>query len=308
MSRDDNGTALAEQAAVLAVVRASPAEWYRTANLIEQADGASRLLERRWTGFEPFELELAEKIVAGVTEKDIEQSRRLITEMATQGVRVLTVLDEAYPTNLRYVYNRPPMLFVRGSLTLADDRAIAVVGTRSPSDAGLEQAKRLAAGLAESNVTVLSGLAKGIDSAAHGGALEAGGRTIAVMGTGINRIYPPGNEALAERISESGALVSQFWPDTPPTRFTFPMRNVVMSGMGLGTVVVEASDTSGARMQARFALEHGKQLFLVESLVLRQTWARRYADRPGTTVIKSVDELIRAIRVAERPAKQLAFS
>jgi DNA processing protein len=275
--------------------------------LIEQADSAVNLLERRWNGFEPFERESAERLVARVTDQDLERSGALLRELASRGIEVVTVLDPGYPANLRYVYNRPPVLFIRGAVLGQDDRAFAVVGTRSPSAAGLEQVRELGVGLARHGVTVVSGLARGIDSAAHAAALEAGGRTLAVMGTGINRIYPSENAALAERISKSGALVSQFWPDAPPTKYSFPMRNVVMSGMAIGTVVVEASSNSGARMQARIALEHGKRLFLVESLVMKQGWARAYASRPGTVVIKSVDDLIRAVRTVVRPAKQLAF-
>jgi DNA processing protein len=145
-------------------------------------------------------------------------------------------------------------------------------------------------------VTVLSGLALGIDTAAHEATLDTQGRTLAVMGTGIHRIYPAQNRDLADRIVKAGgALVSQFWPDAPPTRWSFPMRNVVMSGMAVGTVVVEASRTSGAKMQARLALEHGKRLFLVESLVMHEDWARKYAERPGATVVQSVDDVLAAL-------------
>lgn len=298
---------LEEQAAVLALVARTEREWYRTANLIEQADGAVRLLERRWNGMEPFDRDLADALVARVAKGDLEHYRRLILELAERGIDVVTILDDSYPRNLRYVYNRPPVLFVRGQLLAEDDRAFAVVGTRSATPAGLEQARELAAGLAQHGITVLSGLALGIDSAGHSAALDAGGRTVAVMGTGINRIYPPGNETLADRIAQQGALVSQFWPDAPPTKFSFPMRNAVMSGMAIGTVVVEANSISGAKNQARQALDHGKRLFLMESLVLKQPWAQAYARHPGTTVIKSVDELLKAVRAAKKPTKQLAF-
>ena len=144
--------------------------------------------------------------------------------------------------------------------------------------------------------TVLSGLALGIDAAAHSGALEAGGRTVAVLGHGLLRpIYPAQNRLLAEEILDSsGALVSQFQPDAPPTRGTFPLRNVVMSGMVQGTVVVEASKTSGARMQARSAAEQGKRVWLLESLVERFEWADefavRYRDR--TRVVKDVSDVL----------------
>lgn len=219
------------------------------------------------------------------------------------------MLDDAYPANLRLVYNRPPFLFVRGDLRTQDERAVAVVGTRRASPAGREQASRLARELAGNDVTVLSGLALGIDTAAHTASLEAHGRTIAVVGTGIRRGYPAQNRELADRIvAAGGAIISQFWPDAPPTKWSFPMRNVTMSGLGIGTVVVEASSTSGAKMQARLALEHGKRLFLVESLVMHEEWARRYADRPGATVVQSVDDVLAALDAELRPVSQLTLT
>jgi DNA processing protein len=157
-------------------------------------------------------------------------------------------------------------------------------------------------------VTVISGLARGIDTAAHEAALAAGGRTIAVLGTGIESpIYPAENRELAERMLERGALVSQFRPTAPPTKFSFPMRNVVMSGMSAGTVVVEASSTSGAKMQARLALEHGKPVFLLDSLVTRQAWARDYAERRGARVVRSVDDIVAALTAMQAPAQQLSL-
>lgn len=127
------------------------------------------------------------------------------------------------------------------------------------------------------------------------------------MGTGIDRIYPTEHEQLADRILQAGALVSQFWPDAPPTKFSFPMRNVVMSGMAMGTVVIEAWATSGARMQARLALEQGKRLFLIESLVMQEEWAKRYAERAGTTVVDSVEDILDTLVAMARPVEQLTF-
>ena len=127
------------------------------------------------------------------------------------------------------------------------------------------------------------------------------------MGTGIERIYPSENEGLADEIRRNGALVSQFWPDAPPTRKSFPMRYVVTSGMAVGTVVVEAGPTSGAKMQARLALDHQKRLFLVESLVLHEEWAQRYASDSATTVVRSVTDILQVLVDLARPAKQLTF-
>jgi len=298
---------IAERAAVLALVAATPGEWYRTAALVEDAGSALRVMQRQWTGFEPFDVSEAEALVDRVGPGHHRRYEDTIARYEERGIRVVTVLDDDYPTNLRQIYNRPPFLFVRGDLREGDNRGIAIVGTRQPSEAGLDQARRLSEELARNGVTVLSGLARGIDGAAHRAALDAGGRTVAVMGTGIDRIYPAEHQALADDILRSGALVSQFWPTSPPTKVSFPMRNVVMSGMAIGTVVIEASPTSGARMQARLALEHGKRLFLVKSLVMHEEWARRYAERPGTMVVDSVEDILDVLVTIARPVKQLTL-
>lgn len=217
---------------------------------------------------------------------------------AADGIRLTTVLDDDYPANLRLIFNLPPFLFYRGELQHSDARAVAVVGTRNPSPEGLRRARQLAAGLAAEKVTIVSGLARGIDTAAHEACLEAGARTIAVVGTGIRRTYPPENADLTGRIASTGAVVSQFWPDSPPRTDTFPRRNITMSGLGQGTVVVEASATSGAKMQARIALEHGKQVFLLASLADQQVWARRYLDR-GAIRVDGLEGIMQRLRTVE---------
>jgi DNA processing protein len=308
---DDFGgghTVREEQAAVLALVARARSEWFLVSQLLEATGSARRIIEGNWTGFEPEELKDA-ITDEPVTDADLADYERLIAELESEGVWLLTVLDDAYPTNLRLIYNRPPFLFVRGTLLPQDDRAIAVVGTRKASDEGRAQADRLARGLVAGGVTVLSGLALGIDGTAHRAALDAGGRTVAVVGTGIRRTYPAEHVALARSIVDAGgAIVSQFWPDAPPTRWSFPMRNITMSGMGIGTVVVEASSTSGAKSQASRALDHGKRLFLVESLVMQEPWARKYAEKPNATVVTSVDEAIAALEADLHPARQLSLA
>ncbi len=216
------------------------------------------------------------------------------------GAQLLTVLDAGYPANLRLIPNLPPFLFVRGEVLDDDARSAAVVGTREASEAGLRRAIRMASMLSERGVTVISGLARGIDTAAHKAALEAGGRTIAVFGTGITKVYPAENRALADRITEQGAVVSQFWPTRSGGRDTFPRRNVVTSGLSQGTVVIEASRTSGAKMQARLALEHGKRVFLVKSLVTDQQWAKDYVAKRGAIEVADVDEVVRYLAAPER--------
>ncbi len=215
-----------------------------------------------------------------------------IERAADAGARLVTVLDDDYPSNLKLVPNLPPFLFIRGSIESADTRSVAVVGTRKASPDGIERAGRMARELVKEGVTVISGLARGIDAAAHTSAMENGGRTIAVLGTGILKCYPPENRALAEQITEHGALVSQFWPSSGPARWTFPRRNVVTSGISQGTIVIEASSTSGAKMQARLALEHGKKVFLIKSLVTSQDWAQKYVRERGAIEVSDPDDVM----------------
>jgi len=165
------------------------------------------------------------------------------------------------------------------------DAWAAVVGTRTPSSAGLRRARRFASLLARRGVTVVSGLARGIDTAAHEACLDAGGRTVAVLGCGIRRIYPPENTDLAARIAGRGAVVSQFLPVTPPSAPTFRLRNAVCSGLALATLVVEAGPMSEARLQARLALEQGRQVLLLASLVAEREWAATCLHHSGAHTI-----------------------
>jgi DNA processing protein len=230
------------------------------------------------------------------------------------GARLVTVLDHDYPANLRLIPDLPPFLFYRGELRDDDARSVAVVGTRQATDIGIRRAVHMSRLLAEQGITVVSGLAKGIDTVAHRAALDVGARTIAVLGTGITRCYPSENQDLAEAITASGVLVSQFWPTTAPSRFTFPRRNVVTSGISQGTIVIEATSTSGAKMQARLALDHGKKVFLIRSLVTSQPWAKEYVVRRGAIEVDGPDEVSaqlaaaeRVLQAAEQP-KQLTLS
>jgi DNA processing protein len=299
----------AEQAAVLALAKASPREWYRTAAVIGEAGSAVKLLEGDTPLMSIPHQRYAEELRQQVGVDDLEAAHDLVTRGTERGLALYTVLDDAYPANLHMIYNRPPFIWVRGQLRPEDSRAIAVVGTRQATDDGIRRAARLAHELAEAGVTVLSGLARGIDTAAHTASLDVPtGRTVAVIGQGLlTPVYPKENQRLAEQICDRGALVSQFWTDAPPRQMNFPMRNVVMSGMAMGTVVIEASATSGAKMQARLALEHGKRLFLLDSLVSSQDWARRYAERPGVSVVQQLEDVLDVLVTLAAPPEQLAL-
>jgi DNA processing protein len=220
---------------------------------------------------------------------------------------MVSVLDPGYPANLRMVHQRPPVLFLRGTADGRDATAVAIVGTRQPSARSLDQARQLATGLATRGIPVVSGLAAGIDTAAHTATLAAGARTVAVIGTGIDRVYPPPNTALQEEIAARGLVISQFLPGSPPTKASFPMRNAVMSGYTLATVVVEAAARSGSRIQARLALEHGRHVFLMRTL-LEHDWARDYAQRPGVTVIDTAADVFAALQRLAAESAELTWA
>ncbi|MFD8521883.1 DNA-processing protein DprA [Streptomyces capillispiralis] len=276
-----------ERAALVALLRRGDRPWSELTDQIETVGSAHEILENALDGSGQGAL-----FDTGPS-TDLRGVAAEIAGWEREGLRLVTVLDEDYPLLLRLVHQRPPLLFLRGR-TVEDDLRVAVVGTRTPTPEGLAHARAIAGGLAERGVTVVSGLAAGIDTAAHATALAAGGRTVAVVGTGLRRAYPAQNARLQEEIAERGLLISQFWPDAPPSKTSFPMRNAVMSGYSLATVVIEAAYRSGARMQARLALEHGRPVFLMRSLLTHE-WAREYAARPNTTVIDGPEDVFRRL-------------
>ncbi len=191
-----------------------------------------------------------------------------LESMRRAGVAALTWHDEGYPPRLREIYDKPPVLYVKGGLLPEDERAVALVGTRKPTAYGREAARRLTADIARSGAAIVSGLAAGIDGIVHRAALEEGARTIAVLAGGLHDIYPSAHRALARRVAENGALVSEYPLGVRPDRLNFPRRNRIISGMSLGTVVVEAPEKSGALITARHALEQNREVFAVPGEIL----------------------------------------
>lgn len=179
------------------------------------------------------------------------------------GVSVLTQQDDAFPRLLHHIADPPPVLYVRGEMRPEDDTSVAIVGTRRPTVYGRQAAETFARGLSEHGVTVISGLARGIDTVAHQAALEGGGRTVAVLGSGLDIIYPAENRNLAAEISRRGAVISEFPLGTKPDGINFPRRNRIISGLSAACVVIEAGDSSGALITAEFALEQGRDVFAV---------------------------------------------
>ena len=213
-----------------------------------------------------------------------------------RGIDILTESDPRYPRMLRELPDPPGVLFVRGELKPEDALAVGIVGTRHGTPYGLRQAERLAGSLARAGLTVVSGLARGIDAAAHRGALAAGGRTIAVMASGVLNIYPPEHASLAEEVAAAGALLSEQPSRSPPLAGAFPQRNRLISGLSLGVIVVEAADRSGALITARHAMEQGREVFAVPGNVdSRASRGCHRLIRDGAKLIESADDVLQEL-------------
>jgi len=213
--------------------------------------------------------------------------------VAAAGLQLVSYYDHAYPANLKQIYDPPMVLYVKGTLEERDKHAIAIVGSRRATNYGRTTASRLARDLAANGFTVVSGLALGIDTAAHIGALDGGGRTIGVLGSGFASFYPPENRELAEQVAESGAVVSEFYMECRPTKTNFPIRNRVISGLTLGTVVAEAPANSGAIITAMHALSQNRQVFAVPGRVDAPTFKGNHRlIKEGAKLVESTEDVL----------------
>ncbi len=280
-----------ERATLVALLQERPqaASWSAVAAEIIEA-GSARLV---------WEANHEQSLFDTDTPVPIAEAARQITGWRGAGLGVHTFRDASYPAQLREIHQVPPVLFSRGALR-PSEWAVSVVGSRRATEHGVDWAAEVSTALVSAGITVVSGLAAGIDTAAHIAALDAGGRTVAVLGTGINRVYPAVNRDLQERIACEGLVLSQFWPDAPATKKSFPLRNATMSGYGRATIVVEAGETSGARIQARVGVEHGRAVILRDHVVRANEWARALQHRPGVHVVSGVDEALGVV-AALRP-------
>lgn len=226
----------------------------------------------------------------------------VLERLYSEHVQVVTLLDDRYPSLLREIPAPPPVLFIKGDFQETDRRALAIVGTRRVTSYGREMARIIARDLALAGVTIVSGLARGVDGIAHQAALDAGGRTIAIMGSGVRRIYPAEHRGLAERISEQGALVSDFLPDAPPDGPNFPARNRLISGVSLGVIVIEAPERSGALITVDFAADQGRDVFAVPGSLLSSASAGCHRMlRDGARLIRSADDVLEDLRLGDAP-------
>ncbi|MBS1691196.1 MAG: DNA-processing protein DprA [Actinobacteria bacterium] len=225
------------------------------------------------------------------TEPDRDAAARDIEQWDARGWRTLTVLDREYPDRVRAA-RRPPALLMAAGTLADDDYSVAIVGSRNASTGGLDFAAGVAQGLVEHDVTVVSGLAEGIDTAAMTAAVELGGRVVGVIGTGIDRAYPPPNAQLQATIAERGLVLTQFLPGFPGSKWAFPARNRTMSAYVQVTVIAEATEQSGTKHQALEAVAHGRRLVLRRNVAEGTTWGRTLADRPDVFVVSTAGEAI----------------
>jgi DNA processing protein len=231
---------------------------------------------------------------------------KLWDKIAAQDIRILTWEDELYPPRLKEIEQPPPVLYVRGEVLPEDHFAVAIVGTRKVTSYGRQVTEELAAFLAGSGVTVVSGLARGVDVLAHSAAMRAGGRTMAVLGSGVDRVYPPEHRGVADQMISHGALISDYAVGTAPDAANFPPRNRIISGLSLAVVVVEAGETSGALITAEFAVEQGREVFAVPGSILApQSKGTNKLIQNGALPLLTPADLLQALnltRVGEQKA------
>jgi SMF family protein len=224
----------------------------------------------------------------------LESAERQLVVWENAGYDVVPIFDDRYPRQLRQVHEAPGIIFSVGSM-VPDDQAVSVVGSRQAGPAVMQAARDVASHLAHESITVVSGLARGIDAAAHEAALRAGGRTVAIMGTGLDQTYPAEHADLRQEIENQGQVITQFFPGAAIKKHNFPMRNATMSGYGAATIVISASEKSGTRHQARAAIGHGHALILTPSVAENTSWGREYANRGDAYVVYSPEEAVQYV-------------
>jgi DNA processing protein len=248
-------------------------------------------------------LKLIERIVQARSQVDLE---KVWSRIESQGIKILTWQDDAYPQRLKEIEQPPPVLYIRGEYLPDDLFAVAIVGTRRVTPYGRQITEELASYLAGNGISVVSGLARGVDAIAHQTALKAGGRTIGVLGSGVDKIYPPEHRQLAERMIDNGSIVSDYAPGTPPDASNFPPRNRIISGLSLAVVVIEAGETSGALITAEFAAEQGREVFAVPGSILApQSKGTNKLIQQGALPMLNINDLLQALdltRMGEQKA------
>lgn len=281
-------TSMKETAALLTLLesRSRGESWSDVASAVSLQGDATSLLSERLTGDSLLPDPRLEELYLDFLAR--------VDEWQESELAWTTVLDDDFPERLLGIVETPPFLFWEGTLD-PHDSGVSVVGSRRMTDRGRVLAEFATHALIERGLSVLAGLARGIDTVAHSTAIALGGRTVAFLGTGIRGHYPPENLELQQTIADRGLVVSQFLPDAKPSKASFPMRNAVMSGYGLATIVIEAGEMSGTRIQARRAVAHGRPVILTDLVVSQTKWGAKMADLPTVQVVGSAWELDQAI-------------
>lgn len=247
-----------------------------------------------------FDKILANHIVSSLNDKKLLENVDVqLSKLEKYNASIVTVWDDDYPENLKNIYNPPLLLFVKGQLKKEDSQSVAVIGSRKVSDYGKLAAEKISGDLAAKGITVVSGMAAGIDSAAHWGALKNGGRTIAVLGCGVDIVYPASNNSLYKEIIEYGAIVSEFPFGTKPWRGNFPARNRIISGLSLGTLVVEAPKKSGALITAAWALEQNREVFAVPGNISSELseGSNALIRDSAAKLVQNADDILHELRI-----------
>jgi DNA processing protein len=266
-------------------------------------------LEVAWKASPPdlAEAGLGRKVIERVIQARAEVDLgKLWEKIESQGIKILTWEDESYPGRLKEIDQPPPVLYIRGEYLQDDLFAVAIVGTRRVTAYGRQITEEISSFLAANRITVISGLARGVDAIAHQNTLKAGGRTIGVLGSGVDKIYPPEHRGLAEQMMERGAVISDYALGTPPDASNFPPRNRIISGLSLAVVVIEAGETSGALITAEFATEQGREVFAVPGSILApQSKGTNKLIQQGALPLLTMNDLMQALdltRVGEHKA------
>lgn len=289
-------------AAVLAATEVVPADWYDLATILQRFGGPSTLLDRRLVNSDR-DADLLQYLRRSIDPVRVSHWLKQLEQLATSmpDVNLVTADSAEYPANLKEAYGRPPFLFIRGSVNDSDTLSLAIVGNRKASQEGLSAANRVAAAAAKHGITVVSGLARGIDAAGHLGAFNAGGRTIAAIAAGIDQpVSRESDPALSAIMPKYGSIVSQFRPGSPPTSSSFLQRNGVISGLSLVSLAIEAGERSGTRNEVEHALRQGRKVLFWRPLPDAQAWIKVYVREPLVRVVSTEAEVVDEVLAAAR--------
>jgi DNA processing protein len=272
----------------------------KAASVVDRFGSVERVFQAGRDELEEFGLGsgVASAIASGCTFEDAAAQQELMKQW---GASLISIRDPRYPHRLRQIYDPPVALFARGRVELLDTVGIGVVGTRRPTAYGIAAAERLARDLATAQLTIVSGMARGIDTAAHKAALAVGGNTVAVFGCGVDLVYPAENRGLSSTIAEKGLLLSEYPMGTPPWPQNFPVRNRIVSGMSAGILVVEGAQYSGSGITARLAMDQGREVFAVPgNITSKMSWGPNLLIKQGAKLVQDWNDVVLELSAEDR--------